>query len=89
MARVQPEDIASVEPGHEAQVVLTALNRRNTPPITSQVVSAPADRLEDERTGQPYFPARIELTESTGKRTALDYVLLPLAPAFDRALRED
>ena len=64
-ARVQPEDIDTVEPGLEAQVVLTALNRRNTPPITGQVVSVSADRLEDERTGLPYFLARIELPEST------------------------
>jgi hypothetical protein len=46
-------------------VVLTALNRRNTPPITGQLVSVSADRLEDEQTGQPYFLARIELPEST------------------------
>jgi HlyD family type I secretion membrane fusion protein len=64
-ARVQPEDIDTVEPGLEAQVVLTALNRRNTPPISGQVVSVSADRLEDQRTGLPYFLARIELPEST------------------------
>ena len=46
-------------------MVLTALNRRNTPPITGQLVSVSADRIEDEQTGHPYFLARIELPEST------------------------
>ena len=63
-AQVKPEDIDSVRLGLNAQVVLTAFNRRNVPPIEGHVVSVSADRLIDELTGQPYFLVRIELPDN-------------------------
>ena len=62
-ARVNPEDIDAVHPGLEAQVVLTAFNRRNVPPMSARVISVSADRLTDPRTGLPYFLARIALPD--------------------------
>jgi HlyD family type I secretion membrane fusion protein len=62
-AQVNPLDIDSVHPGLKAQVVLTAFNRRNVSPIEGTVIFVSADRLTDQRTGQPYFLARISLPE--------------------------
>ena len=62
-AQVDPADIDSVHPGLTAQVVLTAFNRRNVPPIEGTVVFVSADRLTDPRSGLPYFLARIVLPD--------------------------
>ena len=65
-AQVTPEDIDSVYPGLTAQVALTAFDRRNVPPVEGSVISVSADRLTDERTGFPYFLARIALPDDPG-----------------------
>jgi HlyD family type I secretion membrane fusion protein len=62
-ARVAPEDIDVVHAGLAAKVRLTALNRRNSLPLEGRVLSISADRLVDERTGETYFLARVELLE--------------------------
>ncbi len=62
-ARVNPIDIDSVVPGMEAEVVLTAFNRRTVAPLTGVVASVSADRLTDERTGNPYYLARVTLPD--------------------------
>jgi HlyD family type I secretion membrane fusion protein len=61
-ARVDPGDIDGVHPGLTAQVRVTALNIRTTRPVDGVVMSVSADRLNDERTGAPYYLAKIELT---------------------------
>jgi hypothetical protein len=66
-ANVDPIDIDVVYPGLEAQVRLTAFSMRNTKPLEGRVMSVSADRLIDERTGQAYYRARIELTENPAK----------------------
>ncbi len=66
-ANVDPSDIDVVHPGLEAQVRLTAFSMRNAKPVAGRVVSVSADRLIDERTGQAYYRARIELTEDPAK----------------------
>lgn len=60
-ARVRPLDIDSVRPEMQARVVLTAYNQRFLPQIFGRVRSVSADRLIDERNGEPYFLARIEV----------------------------
>ena len=62
-ARVDPNDIDVVEAGLPARVLLTAFNLRSLAPIEGRVVWVSADRLIDERTGQAYYLARIELVE--------------------------
>ena len=66
-ANVDPIDIDVVYPGLEAQVMLTAFSMRNAKPLKGLVTSVSADRLIDERTGQAYYRARIELTEDPAK----------------------
>jgi len=66
-ANVDPTDIDVVRPGLKAQVRLTAFSMRNAKPVAGRVTSVSADRLIDERTGQAYYRARIELTEDPAK----------------------
>lgn len=65
LARVDTADIDSVNPGLLAQFRLTAFNQRHLKPIEGDVVSVSADRLTDERTGVPYYLAKIELTHES------------------------
>lgn len=58
-ARVRPQDIDKVYPGMKAQVILTAYTQRNLPRIFGSVQSVSADRFVDERTGEPYFLAKV------------------------------
>jgi HlyD family type I secretion membrane fusion protein len=66
-ARVDPLDIDVVEPGLVAHVRFTAFSQRSTQPVPGRVVTVSADLLEDERTGTPYYMARIELQEGFGE----------------------
>lgn len=59
--RVSPTDVDVVRPGQPAQVMLSAFNQRILPPLPGRLVTLSADRLTDEKTGQPYFTARIDL----------------------------
>lgn len=59
--RVNPIDIDSIHVGMQAQVVLSAFNRRTVAPLAGEVVSISADRLTDPRNGTPYYLARVKL----------------------------
>ncbi len=69
-ARVSPQDIDIVRPGLVARVRLLAYKVRNVPPVEGSVIIISADRFEDERTGEAYYVARIEIPEE--ELTALD-----------------
>lgn len=60
-ARVRPTDIERIKPGMAARVVLTAYKQRNLPLIHGRLRSISADALADERTGIPYFLAKVEV----------------------------
>ena len=66
-AQVDPNDIDVVHPGLAAQVRLSAFSTRSTVPIEGRVTSVSADRLADQRTGQPYYLVRIDLTGDVAK----------------------
>lgn len=63
-ARVRPQDIDLVRPGLLARVRLLAFKVRDVPPVEGIVETVSADRFQDERTGESYFTARIEIDES-------------------------
>ncbi len=63
-ARVEPHDADIVVAGLEAQVRLTAFNQRHALPLMGRVINVSADRLVDERSGSPYYLARVELLPS-------------------------
>ena len=60
-ARVHADDIDVVRPGLEAHVRLSAFRRRTTPMVAGLVTRVSADRFEDERTGMPFYLARVEV----------------------------
>lgn len=109
-AQVQPIDIDNVAVGMETEVRLTAFKQRITPTLFGRLIYVSADRLTENRTGQPYYLARAEIPESElarikpqivqpgmpaeavikkRERTALDYLIRPIADALVRAWRED
>jgi epimerase transport system membrane fusion protein len=61
--RIAVEDISDVHPGMRAEVHLTAYKQRITPVIHGNVTDVSADRLTDERTGQPYYSAIIQVDQ--------------------------
>ncbi len=70
-SQVDPNDIDVVHAGLPAQVRLTAFNQRNLIPINGKVLTVSADRLTDERSGVPYFLARVVLVEDLSKDLAV------------------
>jgi HlyD family type I secretion membrane fusion protein len=62
-ARIAVDDISDVHPGMRAEVRLTAYKQRITPTIHGNVTDVSADRLTDERTGQPYYNALIQVDQ--------------------------
>lgn len=59
-ARLSPTDIDVVHGGLTAKLVLSAFKSRTTPHIDGRVVQVSADVRHDERTGEPYYMARVE-----------------------------
>ncbi len=60
-AQVDPIDIDVVYTGLPAQVRLTAFSHLTTPILSGTVLQVSADSLFDERTGAPYYEARVAL----------------------------
>ena len=62
-ARLSTQDIDVIRVGLDAQIRLLAFNQRDTSPINGRVSLVSADRLNDERTGLPYYLAKIEFPD--------------------------
>lgn len=60
-AMVRPEDIDSVHAGLPATVRVIAFDQRSVPNLDGTVMLVSADRLEEKRSGTPYYRARIQL----------------------------
>jgi epimerase transport system membrane fusion protein len=60
-AQVAVEDISEVHPDMVAEVQLTAYKARIVPVVHGKVVEVSADRLTDQKTGNPYYVASIRL----------------------------
>ncbi|TIO79211.1 MAG: HlyD family type I secretion periplasmic adaptor subunit [Mesorhizobium sp.] len=60
-SRIRPTDIDVVHPDMPARVVLTAYPSRHLPQIHGLLTSVSADRLTDEKTGEPYFLAKVKV----------------------------
>ncbi len=80
-ARVRPLDIDSVHAGMPARIVLTAFPQRNLPQITGTVLTISADRLTDERTGEAYFLAQVEVNDADAAKLPNDLKMSPGMPA--------
>ncbi|WP_428646526.1 HlyD family type I secretion periplasmic adaptor subunit [Roseibium sp.] len=60
-ARVRPTDIERIRPGMSTRVILTAYRQRTLPLIHGRLRSISGDAIVDERTGDSYFLAKIEV----------------------------
>lgn len=60
-ARLPLTDISDVATGRDADVRLTSISRNERPSIRGQIMVVSADRLTDERSGQPYYAVKIRM----------------------------
>lgn len=67
-AKIPPEDIDRVIPGREAQIRFRTFMRGLTPPADGTVTQVSADLFHEERTGQPYYLARIAFDPESLKK---------------------
>lgn len=81
-ARVQPQDIDRVAVGQIADVRLSAFNQQTADIIEGELVGLSADALEDKKSEERYYEAKVKLTE-TGRQTMENQgmYLLPGMPA--------
>ncbi|OFZ97436.1 MAG: hypothetical protein A3H35_11820 [Betaproteobacteria bacterium RIFCSPLOWO2_02_FULL_62_17] len=63
-ANVRPEDINYLKAGVVANVRLTAYKQRTTPLLTGAVTYVSGDRLTEQRQGQSFFVAHVEIPET-------------------------
>lgn len=108
-ARLRPQDIDDVRVGQAAWMTFSAFDASETSPVAGKVAYISADRLEDDRTGEAYYLARLEISTdsspgfdpervspglaaevfiTTGDRTFLEYLTLPLTRTLNRSFRE-
>ena len=71
-ARVRPQDVDDVKVGGEAHVRFTSVNPRGRSNVKGVVTTLSADRLADQRTGEPYYLAFIALDAEEVRRDGLD-----------------
>ena len=70
----------TVHAGQAARVLFPAYGHRNLPQILGRLRSVSADRLTDERTGEPYFLAKVEVEPAELERVAPEIELSPGMP---------
>lgn len=79
-AQVQPNDINRIAVGKVADIRFSAFNAATTPVIPGVVTNISADRLTNEKTGQPYYLIRAQVTPEGIKKLG-DRKLLAGMPA--------
>ena len=62
-ARIETADVDRLTLGQETRVRLAAFDPEAVPEAYGRIVDISADRLEDERTGAPFYLARVALDE--------------------------
>jgi hypothetical protein len=65
---VRPQDADNVAEGMDATISFDVLNARDTPRLKGSVVLVSRDALQDERTGESYFEARIAIPNEEAHR---------------------
>lgn len=67
-AKVSPRDIDQILMSHTALIRLAAFNQRTTPELIGSLKSIAADLTQDQRTGDAYYLARIDIADSELER---------------------
>ena len=74
-ARIDPKDIAYIEPKQEARISLTAYDASRYGTIDGSVISVSADAVEDKQTGMSYYLVDVtlegELFEDNGSKVEI------------------
>lgn len=65
--KVKNTDIDTVYPGQPAEVQLNAYNQRTTPMIQGEVVFVAGDGVEEQQTGNVYYPAHVKINKDSIK----------------------
>lgn len=79
-AQVSPIDIDRVHKGLEADVRFSAFKQALVPQVPGKVINLSADRITDERTGNSYYLAQVEL-QPDAYQTLRGIELVPGMPA--------
>ncbi len=79
--RLSPQDIDQVHSGLDAHVTFPSYPQRTVLRIPGEVFYVSADVLEEERTGMPYFTAKIRVDRGILRERAPDIELMPGLPA--------
>jgi len=77
-AHVRPDQADTIQPGMDAHVSFNAYKQRRLPQILGTVETVSADRLVDQRTGQPYF----NVVVTVDKKELEDYKDVKLMPGL-------
>lgn len=80
-ARISPKDIDVVHPGLKADVHLTAFHMRYLTRVQGEVKQVSADRLTDQKTGEPYYTAQIYVDMAEVQKKTPEVKLSPGMPA--------
>ncbi|HTJ58721.1 MAG TPA: HlyD family type I secretion periplasmic adaptor subunit [Devosiaceae bacterium] len=76
-AHLSVDDVASFDRGASVEVRFPALVRPDLPEITGKVTEISADRLQDDRTGAPYYSVQVQVSPD-----ALDKADVALYPGM-------
>ncbi len=79
-ARINTVDIDKLRVGQETRVRLSAFAQADVPEATGQIYDISADALEDDRTGEEFYMARVKLDADQPSEVA-ELDLLPGMPA--------
>ncbi|WP_050603842.1 HlyD family type I secretion periplasmic adaptor subunit [Ruegeria sp. 6PALISEP08] len=79
-ARVKPGDIDKLKIGQATRIRLSAFAQADVPEAQGAIFDISADALEDERTGEAYYEARVKLDEQQSEEVAA-LELVPGMPA--------
>lgn len=64
-AQVPVNLIDQIREGLSVELMFSAFQQNKTPRLTGSVSTVGADRITDQRTGMPYFPVNVSITESS------------------------
>lgn len=78
--KVQPQDIDLLTEGMKAKIQLSAYKTRLMPKLNGTLINISADSFKNEMTGEMYFKARVEITESELKKLKMNVKLTPGMP---------
>lgn len=80
-AKLRPDDIDAIRAGMRAEVRLLAFKRRTTPTVDGTVTHVSGDLMTEERSGQPYYLARVRVPPENLTAIRDGVELIPGMPA--------